>query len=86
MNEDGVTDYTTGSPSHAFNSPGIKWVSLSGTAGGITYMRYKPIEISVSNKLPKLNDFNNSTSLPNGWKSFNPDNGRGLGICKCYWC
>ena len=76
MNEDGVTDYTTGSPSHAFNSPGIKWVSLSGTAGGITYMRYKPIEISVSNKLPKLNDFNNSTSLPNGWKSFNPDNGR----------
>jgi hypothetical protein len=76
VNDDGVTDYTTNNPTHAFNSPGIKWVSLSATAGGITYMRYKPIEISVSNKLPKLNDFNNSTSLPNGWKSFNPDNGR----------
>lgn len=76
MNDDGVTDYTTNNPIHSFGSPGIKWVSLSGTAGGITYMRYKPVEISVSNKLPKLNDFNNSPTLPSGWKFFNPDNGR----------
>lgn len=80
MNDDGITDYTSNSPSHAFGSPGIKWVSLSGTAGGITYMRYKPVEISVSNKLPKLNDFNNSMALPNGWKLFNPDNGRSWGF------
>lgn len=76
VNDDGVTDYTTNNPSHAYGSPGVKWVSLSGTANGATYMRYKPVEISVSNKLPKLNDFNNSTSLPGGWKFFNPDNGR----------
>lgn len=76
VNDDGITDYTTNNPSHAYGTPGVKWVSLSGNANGATYMRYKPVEISISNKLPKLNDFNNSSILPNGWKLFNPDNGR----------
>jgi hypothetical protein len=80
VNDDGITDYTSNNPSHSFGSPGIKWVSLSGTAGGKTYMRYKPVEISTPYKVPKLIDFNNSSLLPTGWKLYNPDVARGWEI------
>ncbi|MBK9328930.1 MAG: hypothetical protein IPM95_06350 [Sphingobacteriales bacterium] len=76
VNDDGTTDYTSANPDHTYTSPGVKWVSLSATSGGKTFMRYKPIDFIVPNKVPRLDDFNNSSSLPNGWKLFNPDWGR----------
>lgn len=76
VNDDGITDYTTNNPTHTYTSSGIKWVSLSGTAAGKTYMRYKPIEFVVPYKIPKFIDFNSSAALPNGWRFYNPDNAR----------
>ena len=76
INDDDINDYTSTNPTNTYTSAGIKWVSLSGTNGGKTYMRYKPIEFIRPNKVPYLTNFNSSNVLPSGWKSNNLDNGR----------